>query len=520
METLFKGSADIVQQYADNAYRTAGLSANQYMETVTSFSASLLQSLNGDTLQAANVADMAITDMSDNANKMGTSMESIQNAYQGFAKQNYTMLDNLKLGYGGTKEEMERLLADAEEFSGIRYDISSLNDVYQAIHVVQTELGITGTTAKEASTTIQGSVNAMKSAWNNLVTGIADDNSNFSVLVDNFVDSVSIAGENIIPRVETAINGIGELVERLAPVISEKIPVIVNNVLPNILNAATTLINGLISGLVSMLPTIVQSGGDMLMSLLQGILDSTPQIVDGAVAAVLAFVDFVTQNLPHIAEMGIQIIIQLAAGIIKAIPQLVARVPQIISSIIQAIKAEFNSLLNIGRDIINKIWDGLKSGISQAATWGKDLINNFVSGIKSKFANVKNAISNVAGVIRSVIHFSEPDIGPLADFHTYAPDMMKSFAEGIRKNEKIVTDQVKKSFDFGGYIGDSFGTSSATNGSSVTSSGFSRNNTTFGNIIFNISGVDNKEEIAQYVAVRLQDMISIRNSAFGGGAFY
>ena len=195
VETLFKDSSGIVENYANNAYKTAGLSANDYMETVTSFSASLLQSLDGDTAKVAEVSNMAVTDMADNANKMGTDMSSIQNAYQGFAKQNYTMLDNLKLGYGGTKSEMERLLSDAQKISGVKYDISNLNDVYQAIHVVQGELGITGTTAKEASTTIQGSVSAMKSAWQNMLTGIADDNADFDGLINNLVDSIVTAGK-------------------------------------------------------------------------------------------------------------------------------------------------------------------------------------------------------------------------------------------------------------------------------------------------------------------------------------
>ena len=194
VETLFADSADVVQQYASNAFKTAGLSANEYMETVTSFSASLLQSLGGDTAKAAQVGDMAISDMADNANKMGSSMESIQNAYQGFAKQNYTMLDNLKLGYGGTKTEMERLLADASKLSGVEYNIDSLSDVYEAIHVVQEEMGITGTTAKEAYETISGSLATTKAAWSNLLVGIADENADFPALINNFVESASEIG--------------------------------------------------------------------------------------------------------------------------------------------------------------------------------------------------------------------------------------------------------------------------------------------------------------------------------------
>ena len=230
VETLFKDSAKEVQNYANNAYKTAGLSANQYMETVTSFSASLLQGLNGDTAKTAKIADMAITDMADNANKMGTSMEMIQNAYQGFAKQNYTMLDNLKLGYGGTKTEMVRLINDSKI---LNHEIKNLDDItfdqiIEAIHVVQTNIGITGTTAKEAEKTIQGSVASMKSAWQNLLTGIADDNQDFGKLVDNFVDSVITAGENIVPRVKKIVEGvkklIGSLVTQVFPKLKKEIP--------------------------------------------------------------------------------------------------------------------------------------------------------------------------------------------------------------------------------------------------------------------------------------------------------
>ena len=198
-ETLMEAQ-DLAMENAANAYATAGMSANEYMSTITSFAASLKQSTENE-VEAAEAANTAVIDMADNANKMGTSMELIQNAYQGFAKQNYTMLDNLKLGYGGTKEEMERLLADAEALSGVKYDIGNLSDVYAAVHVIQTELGITGTTAKEASTTIEGSVNSAKAAWSNLVTGLADDNQDLSGLMDSFVSSAMTAADNILPRV-------------------------------------------------------------------------------------------------------------------------------------------------------------------------------------------------------------------------------------------------------------------------------------------------------------------------------
>lgn len=249
-------SQNMVMENAKKAYMTAGLSTNAYLETVTSFSASLIQSLGGDTVKAAEVADMAITDMSDNANKMGTSIEMIQNAYNGFAKGNFTMLDNLKLGYGGTQEEMKRLLKDAEAISGIKYDISSFADISEAIHVMQESMGIAGTTAREAATTIEGSLGMMKAAWENLVVGMADENADFDTLINNFVESTAIAAQNLLPRIEQTLQGIGKLIEKLAPVIAEALPVLVEAVLPSLLSAGVSLITALVKGVVTALPAL------------------------------------------------------------------------------------------------------------------------------------------------------------------------------------------------------------------------------------------------------------------------
>ena len=265
VETLFKESADVVQRYADNAYKTAGLSANDYMETVTSFSASLLQSLGGDTAEAADKANLAITDMSDNANKMGTDMSLIQNAYRGFAKANYTMLDNLALGYGGTKEEMQRLLDDANALNRAQgkntdYTIESFADIVDAIHDVQTQLGITGTTAKEAATTIQGSVNAAKGAWHNLLIGVADDNQDFDKLVDNFVESVDTAADNILPRVEKSLDGILKLVNK----------------------AGKTILPRVIAEISAKLPDLIDTGAEIVLALGEGIVDNLDGILGAA----------------------------------------------------------------------------------------------------------------------------------------------------------------------------------------------------------------------------------------------
>lgn len=264
VETLFKGSADKVKKYAEEAYKTAGVSANQYMETVTSFSASLISSLGGDTDRAAEVANTALIDMSDNANKMGSSLESIQTAYQGFAKQQYQLLDNLKLGYGGTKTEMERLLKDAEAFSGVKYDINNLGDVYEAIHQIQTRLNITGTTAKEAATTIAGSGQMAKSAWQNVLTAIAGGGA-LDVAIENFVDSFAKYFDNVEPAVERALIGVGKLIERIGP----------------------QAVSMLSSAVIKALPSIVAAVGKMIMGIARGVVEGVKALFTGSAADVM-----------------------------------------------------------------------------------------------------------------------------------------------------------------------------------------------------------------------------------------
>lgn len=517
VDTLFKKSSKKVQGYAANAYKTAGLSANQYMETVTSFSASLLQSVGGDTDKAAEKANAAITDMSDNANKMGTDMASIQNAYQGFAKQNYTMLDNLKLGYGGTKEEMERLLEDAQKISGVKYDLSSYADVVDAIHVVQTEMDITGTTQREAATTIEGSVNSAKAAWQNLLTGMADDNQDFGKLVNEFVDSVATAADNILPRVQQALEGVGSLIEKLAPVISKKIPELITAVLPSLGEAALGIIQSLVdginqslpallpavvsvittlaTGLIEMLPTILEMGLNIITQLALGIAQALPELVPTIVNVVLQIATMLTDSetlnnllnaavtlitslatglinalpillqqapviignlitainamLPKILQMGITIIISVVQGLVSALPKIVKAAPQIITSVVRGFSGSISSLLQIGKDIISEVGDGFSAAVDGAREWGRDMIDNFISGIEEMWNSLVSTVSNTAQKVRDILGFSEPKKGPLSNFHTYAPDMMKLFAKGVKDNEWLVLSQIQKSFDFG-----------------------------------------------------------------------
>ena len=285
VETLFGGSADTVIKNAENAYKTAGLSANAYMETVTSFSASLLQSMGNDTEAAAKKADQALTDMSDNANKMGTDMSSIQNAYQGFAKQNYTMLDNLKLGYGGTKEEMERLIADANALNAAQgnytnYSIESYADIVDAIHTVQTEMGITGTTALEASTTIEGSIGAMKAAYENFVTGLGDQNADIGALTEELIQTAGTVAENVLPVIENVVESIVKAVQEQGPEMITKFVAYATEKLPDVLKLGLQLILSLVKGLAQNFPQLVQGTLTMVDTIVKAFVDSLPDIIE------------------------------------------------------------------------------------------------------------------------------------------------------------------------------------------------------------------------------------------------
>nr|DAV24548.1 MAG TPA: tail tape measure protein [Caudoviricetes sp.] len=483
VETLFKDSSGIVENYANNAYKTAGLSANDYMETVTSFSASLLQSLKNDTSKSAEVADMAITDMADNANKMGTDMSMIQSAYQGFAKQNYTMLDNLKLGYGGTKSEMERLLKDAQKISGVKYNISNLSDIYNAIHIIQGELGVTGTTAKEASTTIQGSVASMKSAWGNLLTGIADENADWNTLVNNFVDSVKTAADNILPRVEETFDGIsllitdclGMLLDNIVPMGIDLIQNLIDGMVsqfPDILASINNAIGVITKGIVKMLPQIIQLGLQIILSLVQGIAESLPTLIPQIVDTVLLIVDTlldnidliidagiqlligladgliealpdlidripeiidkivmaISNNLPKIIEAGVELIVKLAWGIVKSIPNLVAAIPKVFTSLFLGIANYYSQLIQRGVEIIKKIKDGLVSGIKNMPEIGKNLVKGIWNGIKDTTGWI---LDKIKGFGKSVLNGIKSIFGIHSPSTVFRDEIGTNLAKGI-----------------------------------------------------------------------------------------
>lgn len=396
VETLFKDSADAVIRNAENAYRSAGLSANEYMETVTGFTASLLKSLGGDTAAAAAMGDMAVTDMADNANKMGTSLESIQNAYQGFARGSYVMLDNLKLGYGGSQQEMQRLLKDAQDLSGVKYDMSNLADVYSAIHVIQEDLGITGATAAEAASTISGSFAALKASAQNVLASLTLGRDIGPALEALAQTVIAFVTGNLLPALWNIISALpGALVTLVQALIPENLAAVLGLMLTNLqiqveanlpgfLQEGVRMLTGLVTGLMQALPGFLSTVGGMLSQALSLIFAAWPQLQEAgfelitglasgiwnnlpavitSIANILAqLLIKIAAHLPQLLQSGISLIARLAAGLIQAIPQVAAAIPQIIGKIVEIFKV--HDWMSLGRDIIRGIANGIKNGVS------------------------------------------------------------------------------------------------------------------------------------------------------------
>lgn len=417
VETLFKDSAGKIQDFADRAYQTAGLSANEYMSTVTSFSASLLQSLGGDTEKAADYADMAITDMADNANKMGTSMELIQNAYQGFAKQNYTMLDNLKLGYGGTKAEMERLIADAAKLDdSIQANDLSFGNIVKSINAVQKEMGIYGTTSKEASATISGSLAAVKAQWNNLLTAISQgDDWDLGVYISNLVDTVSTAFNNLMPVVQKSLVGIAELISQLAPIIVEKLPEVVNDVVPALISGATSMVNSVVDVLPDLLntvvdaliqnaPALITAAIGLVQSLIQGIQDNHQILADGAIQIVTQLATGILNMLPQIVALGLDLIISLANGIAESLPELIPTIIDVVLQIVDTLTDPTNlkNLLSAALEIITE----LSFGLVDAIPYLVDAVVAIIIGLQSFLTDPENLAKIIKSAFDIVIAFN------------------------------------------------------------------------------------------------------------------
>lgn len=451
IETMFGSSADAMKAYASDAYKTAQISANDYMETATSFSASLVSSLGGDTQQAAEYANRAIIDMSDNANKMGTSMQDIQNAYQGFAKGNYTMLDNLKLGYGGTREEMKRLIQDASKMTdvqgelGVTVDASSMSfsNCVNAISVMQKHMGIAGTSAKEASTTIEGSTNMMKASWQNLLTGIADDNADFGSLINDFVESATAFAGNMIPRIQQTIQGgaemasqlietvVPQIVQMIPPLLDEALPVVLESVgnlvaiiadyIPQIMPTITNAFMQIIETLVLMLPEFTDAGMQMITSIIQGITEELPTLISYLPSIIQDSAGIIIDNLPLIINAGIQLLIALINGITEASPQLIDMMPQIISQVASVLIANLPAILAagvnliialvngvvqtvprliaLGPQIIGQLVSALASGLGQLLSMGAQFVSSIVSGIGSSIGSLAGAAANIGNTV-------------------------------------------------------------------------------------------------------------------------
>lgn len=488
VETLFKDSASQVIAAANEAYRTAGVSANDYMKQVTSFSATLLQGLGGDTEAAAGYADKAIVQMADNANKMGTSMESIRYAYQGFAKDNYTMLDNLKLGYGGTQAEMARLINDSGVLGdSIKVTAETVKDVpfssiIDAIQVIQDNLGITGTTAKEAATTLTGSFASVKAALSNVLAGLTLGQDLGPALNGLASTLTTFLTGNLIPAIYNILSALPGALVTFITTLGPQLAAGLATIVPQMMTAGAQMLQSLSAGLVQGIPnflaqalpmilqfttslranfsSIVDAGIDLLLNFVQGIANGLPTLIEYVPTIVSNIAGLINDNAPKILQAGIQIIITLVQGLINAIPTIIANIPQIIGAIADTITA-FN-WLNLGATVIKTLGNGLLSmanGLKgftqstlsgaldyikglpgQARQWGKDLISGFIDGIIGNVGNLINSVKNVAATIASYLHFSRPDIGPLRDYETWMPDMMQGMASSLQANVYRLTD--------------------------------------------------------------------------------
>ncbi len=429
---------NMMMEYAAQAATTTGQSMNEYMESAISTSAAMISAVEGDERRAAELTNMSMIDMADNANKLGTDMESIQNAYRGFSRGNFTMLDNLALGYAGTAEGMAQLLADAEAISGVEYDIDSYADIVQAIHVVQENMGIAGTTAREASETIQGSLGALGASWENLLTGLANPDADIGALIEDTIGKAEIVLDNILPVIETTLSGLGTAISTIAPIIAERLPGIISSILPSLLTAAADIVEGLAQGIIQVLPVLGPIAADLIVNFITFVLDNIDDVINSAVQIVVAVCDGISRALPELIPAAVsavnqicvslidsidllvpaalELMIGLGLGLIAAIPDLLATVPQIAT----ALK---NELVSLGPSIVDA-----------ALTWGADLIGNFVSGIEGSVGRLIDSVSEIASTVQSYLGFSEPEKGPLSNFHTYGPDMIDLFCEGIEES--------------------------------------------------------------------------------------
>lgn len=477
---------------AENAFKSVGMSANDYIKNVTGFSAALINSL-GDTKEAAAVADVAMRDIADNANTYGKyTAEEIAGVYQALAKGQYQTLDNLNLGYGGTKEGMQALIDKANELGAAQgknadLTIDSFADIVEAIHRVQTDMGIADTTINEGFKTISGSIQMVKASWDNVLSAIGEgDDTKLTQYINDLVESIGAAANNLLPTVETALMGIADLVATLAPQIAEKLPQMITDALPSLLAAGVEAIRALADGLVSSIPTLmptvieiimelgqmiiemapdlVKCGIDLIVQLALGLAQALPDLIPVAVDAVITIVETLLDNIDLLIDAAIQLIIALSTGLMDAMPRLIEKAPEIIYKLVTALIRNapkiveaalslitnlvtglirnYGKVIEVGAQLVEKVKSGFSDKVNDALNWGRDIIQNFIDGIKQKWNSLKSAVSDVAGTVKRYLHFSVPDEGPLKDFATYAPDMMDLYAKGIDDNIGTVEDSV------------------------------------------------------------------------------
>lgn len=488
-------AAFTVGKNANEAFKTVGMSANQYMSSITGFSAALINSLGGNTKEAAEMADVAMRDIADNANTFGKySVDEITGVYQALAKGQWQTLDNLNLGYGGTKEGMQALIDKANELGAAQGEnanltIDSFADIVEAIHRVQEDMSIAGTTEREAAGTISGSIEMTKAAWDNLMLAVASGNGDWDMEgpLNDLMTSLEAAANNILPMVESALVGVSELVSRLAPQIAEKIPTMITEALPPLLaagaDAIKALADGLLQALPSLMPTVidlimslgqmiiemapdlVKCGIDLIVQLALGLAEALPELIPTAIDAIITIVEALIDNIDMLVDAAIAIIMALSDGLIEALPRLIEKAPEIIIKLVEALIRNYPKIIQagwelimsliegvvkcwtkcfeVGGQIVEKVKNGFSDKVKEAKNWGMDMIQNFIDGIMAKFERLKSSVKKCAQAVKDFLGFSEPKEGPLSNFHTFAPDMLDLYAKGIDDNIDTVENSVE-----------------------------------------------------------------------------
>lgn len=439
IETLYGDASATMMQYAQEAATATGQDMNSYMESAIATSAAMISAVEGDQARAAELTNQAMIDMADNANKLGTDMESIQNAYRGFSRGNFTMLDNLALGYSGTREGMQQLLDDAQAISGVEYDIDSYSDIVEAIHAVQEEMGIAGTTANEASETISGSLGAVQASWQNLITNVANPDADLTSMIDTLISNVEVAAGNLVPVISNALAGISQVIVQLAPIIAAELPGLVSNIVPPLLSAAGTILEALGSGIIAALPTLAPIAADLIVQLIDFVISNLGLVVESAVQIILAVVNGITAALPQLIPAAVDAVIEICMALTEpsTLSLLLDAALQLILALGEGLLLAAPDLLVAASDVVANLIEFLVDAtddfLSIAGDWGADIIEGLVNGITNGISMVEGAVSSVASSIRDFIGFSEPSRGPLSNFHTYMPDMYDMLEQGIEE---------------------------------------------------------------------------------------